>query len=100
MSNPTSELTFPLALRNGSLVSPSEVKRGDIFTCPDPEHLQPMIVRNGQVRREHFAHKQKSGKCSGEGALHNATKLAIKDRFDKAQEEGGSLFVIILRVAC
>jgi hypothetical protein len=88
MSEPASKLTYLWVIKDGKRVRPSEVECGDIFTCLDPERRHLMIVREGKRMRRHFAHKSgQVGSCSGESALHNETKLAIKERFEKAKEE-------------
>ena len=46
---------------------------------------EPLIARQGSVRQWHYAHHGAiENSCSGEGALHRAAKLLIKQSFDRA----------------
>ena len=77
--------TVPLGLRYGRLVEIHEVARGRGCDCVCPGCTQPLIARQGTINRWHFAHEGESS-CvpGGESWLHNAAKIALKERIDKA----------------
>lgn len=51
------------------------------LSCGDP-----LIARQGKVKQWHYSHR--GAQCSGEGALHLAAKLLIKQRFEQALTQG------------
>lgn len=55
-------------------VSPEVAEKGQDFSCPLCE--SEVILRRGNVRRPHFAHKPDTG-CSGEGVDHKVAKQMI-----------------------
>lgn len=68
-------LQIPYAFTNTKLpVSPQMAKKGQPFSCPVCE--DEVILRRGDIRQPHFAHKPDTG-CSGEGVLHKTAKEMI-----------------------
>ena len=68
-------LRIPYALINGDApVSPQVAEKGQDFSCPicDDE----VVLRRGDIRQPHFAHKPDTG-CSGEGVRHKIAKQMI-----------------------
>ena len=68
-------LQIPYALINGDVpVSPQVAEKGQDFSCPicDDE----VVLRRGDIRQPHFAHKPDTG-CSGEGVRHKIAKQMI-----------------------
>ena len=80
---PTPELSgllLPVALDSrGRWRTASEVPRGRACQCRCPACQQPVIARQGEQRRAHFAHATRNGNPSGcnETALHLLCKNAI-----------------------
>ena len=56
---------------NGSLVRPSEAREGQHYRCPGCG--ADLVLRSGELRRPHFAHRGGDG-CSSESTLHRAAK--------------------------
>lgn len=69
-------LMIPYALNTDhSVVSPSEARKGDPYFCPKCQ--APVIVKQGDIRVHHFAHKSDTN-CQGpESTLHSACIKAI-----------------------
>ena len=68
-------LQIPYAYTNDKLpVSPEVAEKGKNFSCPicDSE----VVLKRGEVRRPHFAHKPDTA-CSGEGVRHKVAKQMI-----------------------
>ena len=68
-------LQIPYAYTNNKIpISPEVAEKGQDFSCPicDSE----VILKRGEVRRPHFAHKPDTG-CSGEGVRHKVAKQMI-----------------------
>ena len=68
-------LQIPYALINGDApVSPQVAEKGQDFSCPicDDE----VVLRRGDIRQPHFAHKPDTG-CPGEGVHHKIAKQMI-----------------------
>lgn len=59
---------------NKTPVSPEVAEKGQAFSCPLCDH--EVVLRRGDVRRSHFAHKPDTG-CSGEGVRHKVVKRMI-----------------------
>ena len=55
-------------------VSPEVAEKGQEFSCPLCE--SEVVLRRGDVRQPHFAHKPDTG-CSGEGVNHKVAKRMI-----------------------
>lgn len=69
---------LPFANYKGRMVSPAEIeKHCDGLICP--ECGQPLIVRKGDVRIHHFAHKSGGGISCGETAVHLMAKQIIAE---------------------
>ena len=69
------KLQIPYAYTgNKAPISPEVAEKGGDFSCPlcDTE----VVLRRGDVRRPHFAHKPDTG-CSGEGVRHKVAKQMI-----------------------
>ena len=68
-------LQIPYAFTNNKLpVSPHVAKKGQHFLCPTCD--DEVILRRGDIRVPHFAHKPDTG-CSGEEVLHKTAKHMI-----------------------
>ena len=68
-------LQIPYAYSSNKIpISPEVAEKGQNFSCPicDSE----VILKRGEVRRPHFAHKPDTG-CSGEGVRHKVAKQMI-----------------------
>ena len=59
---------------NKTPITPEVAEKGGAFSCPlcDTE----VVLKRGDVRRPHFAHKPDTG-CSGEGIRHKVAKQMI-----------------------
>ena len=67
-----STLAVPVAFSAaGSLVRPSEAREGEHYRCPGCG--ADVLLRSGELRRPHFAHRGGDG-CSSESTLHRAAK--------------------------
>ena len=93
-------LTYPYCLKDGRLVSPEEVERGDrSLTCSGCTNR--MLVRKGQIMVHHFAHYPDfEDICSGETALHRAAKQAIHDGFNDAKASGRKYVLLHVCLGC
>ena len=68
-------LQIPYAFTNDKLpVSPQIAEKGQDFSCPICEG--EVVLRRGDIRQSHFAHKPDTG-CSGEGVRHKIAKQMI-----------------------
>ena len=68
-------LQIPYAYTSNKIpISPEVAEKGQNFSCPicDSE----VVLKRGEVRRPHFAHKPDTG-CSGEGVRHKVAKQMI-----------------------
>ena len=69
-------LQIPYAFTNNKIpLSPEVAKKGQHFLCPTCD--DEVILRRGDIRVPHFAHKPDTG-CSGEGILHKTAKQMIR----------------------
>ena len=59
---------------NKTPMSPEVAEKGQDFSCPLCEN--EVVLKRGDVRRPHFAHKPDTG-CSGEGVRHKVAKQMI-----------------------
>lgn len=59
---------------DGSIVRPSEAEEGGAYRCPGCG--VDVILRRGELRRPHFAHRSGEG-CSSESTLHRAAKRRL-----------------------
>lgn len=88
MSNNTtnySGFSVPYASSYGELVSAFDATKGFDYFCPACE--SPLVLRKGDKRKAHFAHKP-NGNCSGEAALHKIAKKLIGDLILSKNYEG------------
>ena len=70
-----SDLQIPYALtENKKPVSPQTAEKGQRFLCPECD--TDVILRKGDVRVHHFAHKPDT-RCSGESVIHKTAKRMI-----------------------
>tara|TARA_B100000401_G_C52740940_1_gene688298 strand:- start:23 stop:1075 length:1053 start_codon:yes stop_codon:yes gene_type:complete len=82
---------FPVgALHNDEYCLPCNAVKGLKYTCP--ECGEPVIVRKGEVRIHHFAHKSGERDCKfynhpGEGEIHKLVKHTIADLLRKRKIE-------------
>ena len=75
------EKLLKLALKNGKIVSVTDVENGKACACICPECNSPLIARNkGKIRTAHFAHIYESN-CVGsiESALHLLSKEILNE---------------------
>lgn len=74
--DPHSAKAVPVASApDGSLVRPVDADPDASYRCPGCGSR--LILRRGELRRAHFAHRRGDG-CSAESALHRAAKRRIK----------------------
>jgi hypothetical protein len=68
---------LPRALdAQGRLVAPELANKGEVHTCPACE--RPVILRRGEKKRAHFAHRPcPDGSCGLESVLHMTAKLMV-----------------------
>jgi hypothetical protein len=74
------EFKNPYAYLNGQIVSASEVEASQGFHCVSC--FGPMIVKRGNRRRIHFAHKANACNVNAESALHIIGKECLS-QFDE-----------------
>ena len=68
-------LQIPYAYTTNQLpMSPEAAKKGQNFLCPICDN--EVILKRGNIRAPHFAHKPDTG-CSGEGVRHKVAKQII-----------------------
>lgn len=78
---------FPLgALLNGEYCLPCNAEKGLDYICPGCK--APVILRRGEIKAPHFAHKPGERRCEfydhpGEGEIHKMTKYIIADLLRK-----------------
>ena len=78
---------FPLgALHNGEYCLPCNAEKGLDYICPGCK--APVILRRGEIKAPHFAHKPSERRCEfydhpGEGEIHKMTKHIIADLLRK-----------------
>lgn len=73
--NPHSSVAVPVAFaEDGSLVKPEDADPEGSYRCPGCG--VGLILRRGEVRRAHFAHRGGDG-CSTESTLHRAAKRRL-----------------------
>ena len=78
---------FPLgALLNGEYCLPCNAEKGLDYICPGCK--APVILRRGEIKAPHFAHKPGERRCEfydhpGEGEIHKMTKHIIADLLRK-----------------
>jgi len=82
-------IKFPLgALFNGEYCLPCNSEKGLDYLCP--ECKASVIIRKGDIKKHHFAHKPGERDCKfydhpGEGAIHKMTKYIIADLLSKGK---------------
>lgn len=77
----------PIAFSStGSLVRPDEAKQGERYRCPGCS--ADVVLRRGERRRAHFAHRGGEG-CSAESALHRAAKHEVLRVVEEWKSTGG-----------
>jgi hypothetical protein len=77
----------------GGLVRAAQASHGISYVCPGCEG--PLVLRKGEVRAAHFAHKG-SGSCSAETALHRGVKAWIAGVFRKRLKRRRALLPTLL----
>ena len=82
------DIQYPEAWRSPyARVHISQAQRGEVYYCFGCNG--EMIMRRGEVKRHHFAHKPPAVHwCNGDNALHEAAKLNICEGFLEAIENG------------
>lgn len=92
----STNVLYPVALNSHqTLVSAVTAEKGQDYSCI--ECGQRMIVRQGKIRVEHFAHYTSTVTCNGESALHKAGKAMIKQMIQGGIERGEK---ILLKPRC
>lgn len=72
------EIQYPVALDSrGRLRWAHERDKGERYSCPGCG--APMILKAGEVRRPHFAHRGENPACGGETALHRIARRILAD---------------------
>ena len=80
---------FPLgALLNGEYCLPCNAEKGLDYICPGCK--APVILRRGEIKAPHFAHKPGERDCKfydhpGEGEVHKMAKYTIADLLRKGK---------------
>jgi hypothetical protein len=59
----------------GKIIHINSAIEGSEYFCP--ECRQSFIFKHGQIRQHHFAHKNPSPECTGEGYLHRTFKKRL-----------------------
>ena len=76
-----------LAVCEGRLVPPTKAERGREYCCRDCKKL--LVVKKGNIRRHHFAHKVEEGSCGGGmGNLHKLAQEWVKQCIDDHLRDG------------
>lgn len=65
----------------GELIKASDAQKGQPYTCLICQ--QALLLRKGQLKRPHFAHKALSVNCSPETALHYSFKILLTEKIQK-----------------
>lgn len=87
------ELLMPYGIRkvDGKEVSVEEVPRGIAAGCVCICCAEPIMSKQGKVRRWHFSHVPSGGvNCDRDQVIHTSAILAIKKGIEHAIEVGGS----------
>ena len=87
------ELLMPYGIRkvDGKEVSVEEVPRGIAAGCVCICCAEPIMSKQGKVRRWHFSHVHSGGaNCDRDQVIHTSAILAIKKGIEHAIEVGGS----------
>lgn len=71
------------------LVKADSATKAEVFYCPDCKGV--MILRKGQVRIAHFAHKTLTPNCNPETVLHKVGKEKIKETIQLSIKDGGGI---------
>jgi hypothetical protein len=64
---------------SGKIVHVTKAEKGEKFTCANPNCNGEMILKKGEIRRPHFAHKHVEYDHGGETPLHYNTKILLFD---------------------
>lgn len=87
LPNPHSAVAVPVAVdEDGTLVRPDEADAARSYRCPGCG--ADLILRQGELRRAHFAHRRGDG-CSIESTLHRAAKRRLVQVVEEWLEDGG-----------
>jgi len=87
-----SELKVPYALDElDRLCSPVEAEKGKPYRCPACK--QPVILKKGQIKKPHFAHKADNN-CNQETIIHQTAKILIKRAVDEWKSGTGKAPVL------
>lgn len=86
-ANPHSSIAVPVAVdKAGELVRPQDADPAGSYRCPGCG--SELIVRQGELRRAHFAHRRGDG-CSIESVLHRAAKRRLVQVVEQWLHSGG-----------
>lgn len=73
----TADIKIPYAMSAAQrLVHVNCAAKGEVYTCPDPTCGRPVIPRQGDVNRWHYAHQTWCA-STGEGPVHEAAKFLV-----------------------
>jgi len=85
--NPHSPVAVPVAVdEDGSLVAPADADPDRAYRCPGCG--AGLVLRQGELRRPHFAHRRGDG-CGSESRLHRAAKRRIVEVVEAWLDGGG-----------
>lgn len=76
-------------LSTGQLIKVRDAKKGISYNCPICKNS--FVLRKGQYRQPHFAHKTLSPNCNPETALHYGFKTLLHQKIQKHIEENSPL---------
>lgn len=78
---------IPVAFTSdGRLVRPDQAEPGQAYRCPGCS--AEVVLRQGELRRAHFAHRHGEG-CSAESASHRAAKRLVAQVILEWKSQGG-----------
>ncbi len=81
------DLRLPYALdAAGHVVHVDQVLRGKDCACCCPSCKQPVLARQGEIRKHHFAHI--GLRCDPDGQLHETAKLLVYERIAESIAQG------------
>lgn len=89
-------IRIPFALdKYGQLIGINDAEKGRKYFCPSCRDV--VIVRKGEIKVHHFAHKM-NNLCGQETAVHKIAKMLIQKRF--SQWKAGQTTAPIMNRAC
>jgi len=87
MDLPSRSFAIPVAFTaEGRIVRPDQAEPGQVFRCPGCS--AEVVLRQGELRQAHFAHRHGEG-CSPESAAHRAAKRLVVEVVLDWKDRGG-----------